>query len=304
MRLFFWRKQPPQPTQLEAPRRWTWLGGRRVLTDTPYVMPKDSAEGDRLEAQHHLFKLAAGGLYRAPLRQPRAILDVACGTGIWAREMALKFPRAQVIGIDIDPSLPERAIEILGPSGRFPQNFRFQVADVLQPLPFEDGAFDFVHARLMSPFIPIKAWPQVVREMARVLKRGGVIEVVDGEQVPRSPSASFGQLFQFPQTLLEKRGLHVAMGDALMGYFQQAGIHHIQQRKFTLGQGRSASETARQQRLLAVDLLAAMANFKPLAVQQYGIAEEDFDRLCQQAREEVPRLGIVWPVVFCFGTRL
>jgi ubiquinone/menaquinone biosynthesis C-methylase UbiE len=267
-------------------------------------MPKDAAEGDRLEAQNHLFKLAAGGLYRAPVRQPRAILDVACGTGIWAREMALAFPRAQVIGIDIDPSLPERASEILGPSGQFPHNFRFQVADALQPLPFEDEAFDFVHARLISPFVPIKVWPQVVQEMARVLRRGGMLEVVDGEHVPQSPSTSFRQIFQFPQALLEKRGLHVGMGDALRDYFQQAGIQRIQQRKFTLGQGKSTSGTVRQQRLLAADLLAAMANFKPLAVHQFGIAEGEFDRLCQQAKEEVPRLGIHWPVVFCFGTKL
>ncbi len=181
---------------------------------------------------------------------------------------------------------------------------RFQVADALQPLPFEDGEFDFVHARLMSPFIPIKAWPQVVREMARVLKHGGIIEVVDGEQAPQSPSSSFKQVFQFPQALLEQRGLHVGMGDSLMGYFQQAGIQRIQQRKFPLGRGRNTSETARQQRLLAADLLAAMANFKPLAVQHYGISEGEFDRLCQQAKEEVPRLGIYWPVVFCLGTKL
>lgn len=307
MRFFtFWRKRQDQPDELaQAPKRWTWLGGRRVLSNTPYVMPKDHQEGDRLEAQHYLFKLAAGGLYRAPVRQIHNILDVACGTGIWGREMAQQFPHARVIGFDIDPSLPERAMDILGPSGRFPQNFRFQVADALKPFPFEDGEFDFVHARAISPFIPITRWPDVVREMARVTRRGGHIELVDLYKIPETPSQSFNQLFQLPQDLMGKRGLYVGgVGDALVGYLQQAGIQRVQQRRFILGQGRTSSETQRQQRLLAADLLAALANLKPIVLHHLGVPEEDFDRLLVQAREEVAQLGLVMPVVFCFGTKL
>ena len=194
-RAFLLLAQTPSSTGLEELparlQRWTWLRGRRVLTNTPYIFPKDEAEGSRLDLQHHLFKLAAGGLYRAPLYQPRSILDVACGTGIWAREMAQHFPKAQVIGFDIDKSLPEKAMELLGPGGQFPHNFRFQVADALQPFPFHEATFDFVHARLISPFVPIPRWPDVLREMMRVLTPGGVIEVVDFRGPPRTPSPAF-----------------------------------------------------------------------------------------------------------------
>ncbi len=303
MRLFFWRRPSPDDLTTLPPRRWAWLGGRRILTNTPYVMPKDKLEGDRLEIQHHLFKLAAGGLYRAPLRQVRNMLDVGCGTGTWGREMAQQFPQARVIGFDIDPSLPERAIEILGPSGRFPTNFSFQVADALKPFPFADEEFDFVHARLISPFVPIARWPDVTREMMRVLRRGGLIELVELEQTPQTPSAAFNQIGQMGVRLMEQRGLHVGVGDALIGYLQQAGAQRIQQRKFVLGQGKSPSETQRQQRLLATDMLAAQANFKPIAL-KLGLPEDEFDRLHEQAKEEVPRLGIVMPVVFCFGMKL
>ena len=300
MRFFFWRKHPAAMELAEfpaRPQRWTWLRGRRVLTNTPYIFPKDEEEGSRLDLQHHLFKLAAGGLYRAPLYQPRSILDVACGTGIWAREMAQHFPKAQVIGFDIDKSLPEKAMELLGPGGQFPQNFRFQVADALQPFPFQDATFDFVHARLISPFVPIPRWPDVLREMMRVLKPGGVIEVVDMQGPPRTPSPAFMALFSLSAELMTQRHLFVGVGDALKDLLPQAGAQGMQQRAFVLG-----SDT-RQARLLAADLLAAQGHVKPFLVQTGKITEEDFDRLYAQARVEVPQMGIQTPVVFCFGKK-
>src|SRR5689334_13460782 len=58
MRLFGWFRRAPQEDQdvQQSPRRWAWIGGRRMLTSTPYVFPKDKLEGDRLDLQHHLYK--------------------------------------------------------------------------------------------------------------------------------------------------------------------------------------------------------------------------------------------------------
>lgn len=306
MRLLFWRKRPASDVMPPPPRRWTWLGGRRFLTQTPYILPKDTEEGNRLDVQHYLFKLAAGGLYRAPLHtiQPRNMLDVACGTGAWGREMALAFPQARVIGVDLDASLPERAIEILGPGGQFPQNFRFQVADALQPFPFDEGAFDFVHARLISPFVPIVRWPDVVSEMARVLRPGGIIEVVDHQTAPQTPSPAYNRFLATVSKLCDQRGVYAGVGEALTGYFQHAGVQRIQQRKFVLGQGKTQAESRRQQRLLAADCHAFVDHLRPVLTRLGYFSETDYEALAQQVREELPKVGIVWPVVFCFGMKL
>jgi methylase of polypeptide subunit release factors len=51
--------------------------------------------------------LLGGQNYLAPLESPvKRILDVGTGTGIWAVEMAEKFPEAQVIATDITPIQP------------------------------------------------------------------------------------------------------------------------------------------------------------------------------------------------------
>ncbi len=304
MRLLFWRKPSPVDVLPTPPRRWTWLGGRRFLTQTPYILPKDVEEGSRLDVQHYLFKLAAGGLYRAPLRQPRSMLDVACGTGTWAREMALAFPQARVIGFDLDASLPERAMDILGPGGQFPQNFRFQVGDALKPFPFEDGAFEFVHARLISPFVPIARWPDVVREMVRVLRPAGLIELVDHQTAPHTPSPAYNRFLAAVAKLCEQRGVYAGVGEALINYLEQAGVQRIQQRKFVLGQGKTESERRRQQRLLAADCQAFVEHMQPILTRLGYFSEADYKVLSQQVREELPEMGIVWPVVFCFGMKL
>ncbi|HEY7348247.1 MAG TPA: class I SAM-dependent methyltransferase [Ktedonobacterales bacterium] len=297
MRLLFWRRPPAHP--LPA-RRWTWLGGRRILTNTPYVLPKDQAEGDRLDLQHYLLKIAAGGLYRAPIRQTRAILDVATGTGIWAREMALEFPNARVIGFDIDRTPLERSLEVLGPGGQFPTNFSFQMADALKPFPFEDGAFDFVHGRLMSPFIPKAQWPHVASEMMRVLRPGGHIELVDMERPPVSSSESYYLIERAIAGLMERRGLYVGVGDDLLEHLQRAGARRVQQRKFLLGSGR---QREREQRLLATDILSIQANMKVILVRSGAFSEEQFDAVYQRTKAELMQVGIVMPIVFCFGMK-
>jgi ubiquinone/menaquinone biosynthesis C-methylase UbiE len=299
MRLLFWRKpSPPPPGERPAPsRRWAWLGGHRFLTGTPYILPKDTEEGNRLDVQGYLFKLAAGGLYRAPLHQPRSILDVACGTGTWGRDMAVRFPRARVIGIDLDESLPEKAMEVLGPGGQFPQNFRFQVADALQPLPFTSGAFDFVHARLISPFVPIARWPDVVREMVRVLQPGGLIELVDHQTAPHTPSPGYNCFLAAVAKLCEQRGVYAGVGETLFSYLRQAGVMQVQQ-------GQSASESRRQQRLLAADCCAFVEHMQPVLVRLGYFSETDYAALKEQVKEELPTVGITWPVVFAFGRKL
>lgn len=53
-----------------------------------YIYPNDEQELDRLDMQHHMFKLVNDGkLFFAPIQDPKRILDVGTGSGIWPIEL-------------------------------------------------------------------------------------------------------------------------------------------------------------------------------------------------------------------------
>jgi SAM-dependent methyltransferase len=70
----------------------------------------------------------------------RDILDGGCGQGVFSFELAKSHPEAQVLGIDMDPVLVERANSIARRAGL--TNVRFEVGDVTK-LDY-DAQFDLV----------------------------------------------------------------------------------------------------------------------------------------------------------------
>ncbi|MEU8105686.1 class I SAM-dependent methyltransferase [Nonomuraea muscovyensis] len=93
----------------------------------------------------------------------RRILDAGCGSGpLFA---ALRERGAAVSGIDNSTGMLELARRRLGDGADL------QVADLCDPLPFPDGAFDDVIASLVLHYL--EDWGPTLSEMRRVLRTGG-----------------------------------------------------------------------------------------------------------------------------------
>lgn len=59
-------------------------------------------EQDRLDLHHEIIlRLMDSQLHCAPLSEPKQILDIGTGTGIWSIDMADKYPSARVVGTDL-----------------------------------------------------------------------------------------------------------------------------------------------------------------------------------------------------------
>ncbi len=91
------------------------------------------------------------------------VLDAGCGSGpLFA---ALRAKGAIVTGIDASPAMIKLARQRLG------ENADLHVADLSQPLPFPDAAFDDVVVSLVLHYL--QDWRAPLTELRRVLKPGG-----------------------------------------------------------------------------------------------------------------------------------
>ena len=86
--------------------------------------------------------------------------------------MCKEYPLCDFVGIDISPLFPSS--DSLSPNI---SNLTFIQSNVLNGLPFKDNTFDFVHQRLWMNTLNMKQWELVIRELKRVCKVGGWLEV-------------------------------------------------------------------------------------------------------------------------------
>ena len=104
---------------------------------------------------------------RAASFSPKAVLEVAAGTGVVTRALAPKLsPDASYVVTDLNQPMLDYAASLQAPDSRI----QWRQADAMA-LPFEDAAFDLVCCQFGAMFFPSR--PSAYREARRVLKPGG-----------------------------------------------------------------------------------------------------------------------------------
>jgi ubiquinone/menaquinone biosynthesis C-methylase UbiE len=105
-----------------------------------------------------------------------AVLDVGCGTGTLALEVARRVGQeGRVAGVDPGTEQIARASS---KAARRHAPIEFQVG-VIERLPFPDQTFDVVLSTLMMHHLPAPLKRQGLAEIARVLKPGGRLVIAD-----------------------------------------------------------------------------------------------------------------------------
>jgi ubiquinone/menaquinone biosynthesis C-methylase UbiE len=96
-----------------------------------------------------------------------AVLEVGCGQGVGLQLLLERFPRARLVGVDLDARMILRARRLLAPVG---DQVELRVGD-LSSLPDGDGSFDVVVDFAAVHHVP--DWQGALSEIARVLRPGG-----------------------------------------------------------------------------------------------------------------------------------
>lgn len=140
------------------------------------VTPNDKYENERQGYQHELFTLCLGGALtftKLPLEKlvPEVphfhILDVGCGGGHWAMEMAQTNPLVDVLGIELSSAnLPKEV----------PPNLTFEIADAAEDWP--PRVYDFIHLRNLVGG-GIRDWKRLINQAFEHLKPGGQLEFTE-----------------------------------------------------------------------------------------------------------------------------
>lgn len=138
---------------------------------------------------HHTWRVRAAD--RAGVGPGDSVLDVCCGTGDLAFELATRVsPGGHVVGCDFSEPMLDLAREKAAKAAAEP--VRFEWADALQ-LPYDAGRFDAVTVGFgVRNFADRELG---LREMTRVLRPGGRLVVLEFTEPQRAPFSTFYSLW-------------------------------------------------------------------------------------------------------------
>ncbi len=137
------------------------------------------------------FVRAAGGAERVRL------LDVGCGTGRTLHQLSRAHPAMRLNGVDLSPAYVRTARKRLEDVAEITL-----AVENAETLPWADATFDVVTSVYMFHELPRNARRNVVREMLRVVRPGGLVVLEDSAQVSESPEIA-SALRGFPREFHE-----------------------------------------------------------------------------------------------------
>ncbi|KAJ6460789.1 S-adenosyl-L-methionine-dependent methyltransferase, partial [Mycena vitilis] len=261
---------------------------------SPYPLPVDTPEQERMNATHYALFTLLGGHYPTscpasealamdPERQPYA-LDLCTGTGRWTMDVAQDFPHVAFRGLDIVPI-----------STRYPHpNVQFSIHDVNTPTVWGDATFDFIHARSVT--MAVTSYPALLTEVARLLRPRGLF--LSGEWgrypgfhpacTPATDTPALTAFFAHLHGALMARGLPPVAPPVAPLLAQSGAFDEIAVREYHMPIGTWHPEPAMKAlgRTFRAAYLRYMNSARPM-LEESGVSAEELDDVYVRAEREV-----------------
>ncbi|KAF2113361.1 S-adenosyl-L-methionine-dependent methyltransferase [Lophiotrema nucula] len=279
------------------------------VNNSIYCVPVDDIEEDRHQLQHDLlYRLCGDRLFFPNIGIPRKILDCGYGFGDWACAVAEEYEDCEVTGVDIYPFGIERPPNLV--------LFGYDLNDRLDdPQIFERNAYDLIHSRFVAPGIKIIRWPGYVRDMRRLLRPNGWLQMV--EYYPNIQSSSgrlttdsalYRWFYQYALAMGTYVHREIRIGQQLTGLMTNAGLRNVGGRIENLpigGWERDPRKAAigRESVDMIKDLLDSFALW-PLTERLNWTAAQ-VEALTHEAKRELEdtTLKLYIPIYFAWGQR-
>jgi ubiquinone/menaquinone biosynthesis C-methylase UbiE len=149
-----------------------------------------------------------------------AFADIACGPGTFLRQVRQAYPRLPAIGLDLSEAYLGEARRRLGSR----PNVRLAVAKA-EALPLAEASLDIAACIFLFHELPPDVRRAAAREIARVVRPGGILVFVDSLQIGDEPDYD-GLLELFP-ALFHEPYFDSYLADDLDRLFADAGLRVI-----------------------------------------------------------------------------
>jgi ubiquinone/menaquinone biosynthesis C-methylase UbiE len=236
-----------------------------------------------MKLQEYVFKERLLVPVEVDLSKVWRMLDVACGSGQWVRDMATWSPEMTIVGIDRQEEVVEQARR-LSHSWRL-DNTGFLVGDMHHMDAIEDDSFDLVHARFLGPVVAPQKWPVFLQECLRVCRSGGTLVWTEAA-FPSTNSAACLHWWEWMKQAITRLGYTPDVTpymQRLLGDVDSLDSRHVRRVETVLDVSVDTPLHTQVYRHIS-SLLDAM---KPLLLTTGVANEQELDAVCQQMTIDV-----------------
>ncbi|QBD78680.1 class I SAM-dependent methyltransferase [Ktedonosporobacter rubrisoli] len=221
----------------------------------------------------------------------RRVLDVACGAGSWALDIARRYPKLWVLGIDNNAAYIERATAIALNEGL--SNVEFLPKDITEVAVagYAKRPFDMIHLQFVASEITPAYLPTLVHTLAELCRQGGYI-VWSEVELPIPNSLPCEQFCQLIIAALRAAGRSFSPGPVLgitplIGswlHSERCCIEHDLAHIIDV----SADAALRKQFLMQASELGQQV--RPFVLNCGIVSYEEYERLFQQTLKDIQML--------------